>query len=498
MSSQSYAVVIAVEDYQQDGIGSVEFARNDASAFKDVLVRHLGVPEDNIQLWIDSDATRTRFEHELPYHIRQLGPGDRFFLFYAGHGLWAKGSNRLTTWDTHPHHPADTTVDLEKVLLAPLRASPCQQSLVFVDACAAEFEDPHALGRDVLAEMKKSDFDDFVKDSIHTAAFFSCSPRERSYPGTALSHGIWTYHLLKALRGEEPAAAVRGVVTGQSLQDYLAVAVPKFLREKTRIKGLQRPYALIGSGGAFEVRRMPRKARTDAVDAMRPDFAAAYFCGTETMPFARLPGFDRKRKHTVPDSHNESAAGWAGRLLDEEVKQELDTVYKNARHILDLPRRDVFLNDDGGGSGTVDTDIFRFSIEVGQDPANFENAAIVRNVVLRIPHAELPEDFDDIFPSIVNEIIVPYKGASKNYDDLADALESFAKKAGASFDDNPRTQKIILGLGAGLSVTVDAKRSTMLFRMPQATGCLEMIEQLGQGAMPRLIGQIPTLIGGPA
>jgi hypothetical protein len=499
MSGQAYAVVIAVEEYQEDGINPVEFARNDATAFKEILIRHLGVPEDNIEIWIDTGATRTRLEHELPYSIRQLRLGDRFYLFYAGHGLWAGGSNRLTAWDTHPHHPAETTVDLEKVLLAPLRASPCQQSLVFVDACAAEFDDPHALGRNVLAGMKKSEFDAFVSDSIHTAAFFSCSPRQKSYPAATLSHGIWTYHLLRALRGEEPAASVRGVVTGQSLQDYLGVAVPKFLREKTSIKGLQRPYALIGSGGAFEIRRMPRKARTAAADVLRPDFASAFFRGIETRPFARLPGFDRKRGHTVPDSRNDRAAGWAGRLLDEEVKEELDAVYKNARRILDLPRGEVSLNvDDGCGSGTVDTDSFRFSVDVEQDSADIENAAIVRTVVLRVPHAELPEDFDDIFPSVLNEIVVPFKGASKNYDDLADSLESFAKTAKASFDDNPRKEKIVLTFGAGLSVVVDAARSTMLFSMDSATGCLEMIQELGQGAMPRLIGDMPGLIGGPA
>jgi len=37
----------------------------DASAMKEVLVRDLGVPVENISLWLDSDATRSTFENEL-------------------------------------------------------------------------------------------------------------------------------------------------------------------------------------------------------------------------------------------------------------------------------------------------------------------------------------------------------------------------------------------------------------------------------------------------
>ena len=67
----TYAVLIGIETYQKQGISSVQFAQADAAAMKDVLVQDLGVPAENITLWLDSEATKSVFENDLPYLIRQ-------------------------------------------------------------------------------------------------------------------------------------------------------------------------------------------------------------------------------------------------------------------------------------------------------------------------------------------------------------------------------------------------------------------------------------------
>src|SRR5579863_10335691 len=150
MPGSTYAVLVAVEHYQQSNIRGVPFAVADAEAMKDVLVQQLKVPVQNIKLWTDQDATRSRLENDLPYEISQLGPDDQLIFFYAGHGFYAEGSNRLTTWDTHTLNIGDTTTCLDKVLLAPLKSGQCRKSLVFIDACATTFGDADTLGRNVL------------------------------------------------------------------------------------------------------------------------------------------------------------------------------------------------------------------------------------------------------------------------------------------------------------------------------------------------------------
>jgi len=148
--------LIGIETYHKQGISSVQYAVADAAAMKDVLVQHFGVPAENITLWLDSDATRSALENDLPFMIRGLSPGDRFIFFYAGHGFYANGTNRLTTWDTHPDNLAGTTVSLEEVLLKPLKQQQGVDSLVFIDACAADLKTSVEQARDMVRDRAEA------------------------------------------------------------------------------------------------------------------------------------------------------------------------------------------------------------------------------------------------------------------------------------------------------------------------------------------------------
>jgi hypothetical protein len=254
VTGSTYAVLVAVEHYQQSNIRGVPFAVADAEAMMDVLVQEMKVPVQNIELWTDQDATRSRLENDLPYEISQLGPDDRFIFFYAGHGFYAQGSNRLTTWDTHTLNIIGTTTCLDKVLLSPLKNGRCRKSLVFIDACATTFGDGNAPGRNVLLGMHSDEFAEFVKSTDYRAAFFSCSLTQQSYSWPGLKHGIWTHHLLRAFSGQDEAAFERDrCITGNSLQTYLAVSIPAFIAKETDIKASQRPYAELAANGAFEI-----------------------------------------------------------------------------------------------------------------------------------------------------------------------------------------------------------------------------------------------------
>jgi len=140
-----------------------------------------------------------------------------------------------------------------------------------------------------------------------------------------------------------------------------------------------------------------------------------------------LPGYNKKI-HRVPDSHSEAAANFARRLLSSEISGELQSIVESARQILKLKYRDVKKDDDESGSGTIDTDAFRFSVEVDQSNDDHTDAVIRRQVRLREPYAKLPEEFDGIFPEEVDcmtfmiavaarltpkGIVVPTRGATE-------------------------------------------------------------------------------------
>ena len=495
MPGTAYGVIVGVENYSVTGMSPVQYAHTDAEAFAETLTTHLGVPEANVSLWLDGDATRTNLEIELPRIVDKLGEEDRFYFFYAGHGLYCMGSNRLTAWDTHPQHLHETTVDLEKILLKPLRSRPCRSSLIFVDACADKIVDPATSSRDVTSDMDEHQFRDFVRDVEHVAAFFACSKGEKSRSLKSLGHGIWSYHLLRALQGLEPGAAKKRLVTGYSLSDFLKQSVPRYIREQTNITKHQTPYGIIGSSGDFLIREMPEVATASTdLKMIDPDFAAAFFEATETRDFQNLPGFTKARRHTVPDMVSDSADHWAQRLLADEIQEELQTINDNAKKILKLRRRDVLLSSETG-EGSVDTEQFRFEICTGQSADDPGEAYIRREIVLRVMPSALPDDFDDIFPEPVDCVVVPFGALEDFYDDLADALEAMAFSGEGSFEEDNKSKALTLTLNDGAMLSFDARHKTMTIAPPTASGCLGVLETLNRGSLAKLLGSGHLSIG---
>lgn len=275
--ANAYAVVVGIESYQQPAIKGVKFARNDATKIVETLVTRLDVPRGNIKLWLDSDATRTNFAEQLKYDIQSLSPDDRFYFFFAGHGLHIHGKNRLVVWDSYHSNLEGTTIILDDLLFEPLKNSGCRHSVLFIDACATAVE-TGVQSRDMVSDMDQREFKGFVDSNSYTAAFFACSAKEKSYSSPLLSHGIWTYHVLRALNGDEAQAVARDrTITGDSLRDYLATAVPTFIREKTQLTGRQTPYALIGSSGMFAIASFPEPRQEKPELEITPDFAEAFF-----------------------------------------------------------------------------------------------------------------------------------------------------------------------------------------------------------------------------
>jgi hypothetical protein len=500
VAGSTYAVLIGVEKYQQASVNDVQFATEDAKAMQDVLVTQMQVPPENILLWIDQQATQHRLRNELPYEINGLGPDDRFIFFYAGHGFYSNGANRLTTWDTHTLDLEGSTTCLDEVLLSPLRKGRCRRSLVFIDACASDITDKESLTRDIFVGMRSEEFADFIASTDYAGAFFSCSPYERSYPSNMLQHGIWTYHLVSALRGEAADAIDRDRrITGESLRNYLAVSVPRFIREKTTMKANQRPYAIIASNGAFEIFHVPEKpSHKGAIPKIDIRFSHSYFRTGETRAYRRLPGFDRRKGHSIPTTRSESAGLWAGRLLHPEMAEELKTVEANAKAVLKLKRRQIRVDIDEANGGTVDTDYFRFSIFADQNPEDPAEVVIDRRIVLRVAFPDLPDSFDTIFPIRASQVILPFSFSATDYDELANSLEEFADENNWEFDESQSDELITLKMpDRGLIISIDASGGEIAISAPGKSGCMALAKAIRTEESEMLTGTVPPLIGSP-
>ena len=252
----TYAYIIAIEEYrlsneQTFGIRKVRYARNDANAFKKTIEFYLGVKPENVKIFLDKSANRDFFENELKYELSQLGDDDRLILYYAGHGFYQNSTNKLTCWDSDLRNLDGTTVSLQNVVFDALEKSKCKQSLIFLDCCSNYITEGN-IGRDLVSIIQQDEFIVNSSNGIYSAVFMSCSPGEKSYTDDNLQHGIWTYHLIEALKGNLKQAIVdEKYITDTSLRRCLSAVVPKFIKEKTFIDSSQQPFAKINSSNDF-------------------------------------------------------------------------------------------------------------------------------------------------------------------------------------------------------------------------------------------------------
>jgi hypothetical protein len=478
--SRTVAVVVGIETYQYSkppySLIGVAYAEADARDVAATLKAQFEIDDDDLHLWINQDATKSRFENDLSYMAKSLGANDRFIFYYAGHGFYANSANRLTVWDTHPTSLSTTTVCLREVLLSKVEESACSQVLLFIDACAVPL-DEKSVGRDLLGELNKNEFEDFIQSRDFQALFMSCSPGEKSFPSKNLKHGIWTWHLLQALNGQASKALTRDEwLTDVSFRDYLRGEVEKFIREKTTHTGRQRPYALINSSHTFEILRFV--AEETEVIAELPEMKLcpekAFFRHTESRAFSTLPGFNKKIGHRVPDRHSASAANWASRLLSEEIASESKEVYDNAKSVLGIKRKDI-KRTVGEGDADIDTECFRMTWKTDQDSEDSAYAQIARKLRLRVKPTELPGNFDTIFPVEPDELVIPIDG-ELDFDSIADSFEELEETINATFSENEDEGRVSVKLEDGTTFTIFVEEHELIVTVPRKQGCLALLQ----------------------
>src|SRR5580658_3898066 len=104
---KSHALIIGIDRYTN--ASPLAFATNDATGVAEVLRDQLGFPAGNVTLLTDESATRSAI---LSAYLRFsdptiVGPDDRLFVFFAGHGHTVPGRRGETGFLV----PVDGTID---------------------------------------------------------------------------------------------------------------------------------------------------------------------------------------------------------------------------------------------------------------------------------------------------------------------------------------------------------------------------------------------------
>lgn len=210
---QRWAVIIGVSDYQDETIGDLQYADDDARAMYDFLTSPQagmgGIPESNIQLLVDEDATSRNIRSAMTTFLRQSTPDDVVFIYIAAHGApdpYRPDDLYILAHDTEIEDIAATAVSMDDVNDA-MRDAYAYNKVLVTDAC-------HSAGvgagtRALSNNQINAAFLDYMNNSSGGwVAFTASESNQLSQEGEEYGggHGVFTYYFLEGLRGaaDEP------------------------------------------------------------------------------------------------------------------------------------------------------------------------------------------------------------------------------------------------------------------------------------------------------
>ena len=244
---KTVAIIIGIENYApkvQNQIPPVKYAEKDALLFKETLITNMDVKEENIHILLGENALKNNLQYDLQGLFHELTSEDRLIFYYVGHGFHNGITNYLSTYDMHPLHVDKTAISLREILFDPFSQSQCKSAMIFIDACAQSFQDENS--RNSMSNIDIDEVTLLTSELNYLASYFSCQPGQSSYSCDDLKQGIWTQHLVRAIRGEASEAIIDNkYITDRSLSDYLGISVAKYAKEKLGFS--QNPKAILDS-----------------------------------------------------------------------------------------------------------------------------------------------------------------------------------------------------------------------------------------------------------
>lgn len=203
-NSNTFAVVVGISNYHDKGIPDLKYAHRDAIAFVDWLkgTGMVKVPEDHIQLLIDSMATRGQLNAALDGILDQAHEGDLVFLYFSGHGdVETKTIAKfgyLLCYDSPPNNYAAGAFSLDYLqAIVSTLANNKIKVIVIADACHAG----KLAGSNVLGSRLTSA--ELTRQYANEIKILSCQPNETSVEGEYWGggRGVFSYYLTDGLSG---------------------------------------------------------------------------------------------------------------------------------------------------------------------------------------------------------------------------------------------------------------------------------------------------------
>ncbi len=224
-----WAVVIGISKYvnADRGIPSLQFAHRDAIAFMDFLQSPQGggFAPSHTKLLINEQATTRNIRSALFTFLKKAGKDDLVIIYFAGHGAPEIGrpdNLYLLSYDTDIDDMASTAFPMWDMETALKRYITSERVVVLADACHSAGVGGEAGFRSVgNSNLINTYLSNLQKTKPGRVTITASEANELSREGKEWDdHGVFTYYLLKALKGEADSDG-NGIVTITEAFNYV-------------------------------------------------------------------------------------------------------------------------------------------------------------------------------------------------------------------------------------------------------------------------------------
>jgi serine/threonine protein kinase len=279
------ALLVGIGDYRhRDRITTLRYAPRDARALARILAEPGigGFPEGSVVTLTDARATRAAIVEHLSAWLPRVARGAELaVIYFAGHGVVERVENREEGF-LLPHDANPDDVAGGGIPMGDLKRWIEQLSVGAVVVCLDCCHSGNIVLRDgVLLRDNERDMriqPSLLANMAGRGRFLiaSCDRGQKSIEAEELKHGLFTYHLLRGLRGAGDRDG-DGKVGIAELFSYVAAAVSKDAREKFQRE--QTPWtSFVASGDVIlstvPPRRPSRPAEAPAGEADNEVLAA--------------------------------------------------------------------------------------------------------------------------------------------------------------------------------------------------------------------------------
>jgi uncharacterized caspase-like protein len=196
-----YAVVIGIGNYQDDRIPKLKYTTVDAGEIYKILTDpHYGnFPENQVKFLIDEQATYNNIKSAIGTWLkRNTRKNDTVIIFFAGHGAPEDEKTYWVTYNANIDDLYGTALSNDEIadMLDRVEA---KKMIAFLDSCYSAATVNRTDKKRSIMLVK----DPFLKFKGKGRVIITSSDgKEQSVEIDKFGHGIFTYYLLKALKGD--------------------------------------------------------------------------------------------------------------------------------------------------------------------------------------------------------------------------------------------------------------------------------------------------------